>query len=81
VLSFKVEKTEDGFGYTILQHDTPWIVQPYDPEKPGFVPMSEERATELAEAFISQKEAEQAALLEAQAQADAVVKEPAVVQE
>lgn len=54
-LTFKVEQTEDGFGYTIFNDGKPWIIQPHEPEEPGFVPMSEARATELAEAFIAQQ--------------------------
>lgn len=61
-LTYKVNKTEDGFAYTIFQDDNPWVIQPYEPQEPGFVPMSETRAIELAQAFIkNQQEAFEAA--------------------
>jgi hypothetical protein len=53
-LSFTVEQTESGFQYVILNEGAPWIVQPHEPSEPGFVPMSESRATELAQAFIQE---------------------------
>jgi hypothetical protein len=53
----------DGrWQYTIFQDGVPSVVQDFDPELPGFEPMSEARANELADAVIQR-------LLNADAQA------------
>ena len=63
-LRFETWPTENGYGYTVFLNDAPWLVQPHDPEQPGFVAMTEKRAINSAQAFIDAKLAE--SLTEAQ---------------
>ena len=63
-LRFETWPNENGYGYTVFLDNAPWLVQPHDPEQPGFVAMTEQRATYLAQAFIDAKLAE--SLTEAQ---------------
>lgn len=42
-----------GCGYRLLRDESPVIVQDYDPDQTGFVPMTEERAKDLAEREVS----------------------------
>ncbi len=42
-----------GCGYRVLRGGCPVIVQDYDPEQEGYVPMTEERARGLAESEIT----------------------------
>jgi hypothetical protein len=48
-----VYEVDGHWQYTILQDGVPSIVQDYDPELPGYEPMSEERANEMADAVLA----------------------------
>lgn len=51
-LTFTLYPVEGGFGYEIEENGSRIIVQPADPDLPGNEAMTEERATEAAEAVI-----------------------------
>ena len=53
----QIIEVDGRWQYTILQDGVPSVVQDYDPELPGFEPMSKDRANQLADAVIARLEA------------------------
>lgn len=46
--SYSIFKVENGYGYSILDTETPFIYQYHDPDRDGFYLMDEETAVEKA---------------------------------
>jgi hypothetical protein len=53
-LRYEIWPVDEGFGYTIFNNDTAWIVQPHDPTQPGFVSMDAARAEDCARQILAQ---------------------------
>lgn len=57
--TYEIWPVDEGFGYTIFDNGTAWIVQPHDPTQPGFVSMDAARAEDYAKQIIEQLTAPQ----------------------
>lgn len=58
-ITSSVFATADGYGYRLLRDGRVWLEQLYDPEQPGYVAMTGERAAEAAAACLYAATAEE----------------------